>query len=70
MIKRLNIGVVELSSLVYLLFAITPLFTMEIDGNYWLYVIIFIIFTISYCTLILLFAVLSKQWLMLLLVIH
>ncbi|MDU9417576.1 sensor histidine kinase [Staphylococcus lloydii] len=70
MIKRLNLGFIELSSLVYLLFAITPLFTMEIDGNYWLYVIIFIIFTISYCTLILLFAVLSKQWLMLLLVIH
>jgi two-component system sensor histidine kinase DesK len=70
MIKRLNIGLLELSSLVYLIFAITPLFTMEMDGKYWLYVMIFIIFTLSYCIIIFLFAVLSKKWLTLSLAIH
>ncbi|MDT3959682.1 sensor histidine kinase [Staphylococcus kloosii] len=70
MIKRLNIGLLELSSLVYLIFAITPLFTKEMDGKYWLYVVIFIIFTLSYCILIFLFAILSKKWLTLSLAIH
>ncbi|AVQ36311.1 sensor histidine kinase [Staphylococcus kloosii] len=70
MIKRFNVGFLELSSLVYLIFAITPLFTMEINGDYWIYVIIFIIFVISYCTLLFLFTVLSKHWLMLSLLIH
>jgi two-component system sensor histidine kinase DesK len=70
MIKRLNIGLLELSSLVYLIFAIIPLFTMEMKGNYWLYVVIFIIFTLSYCIIIFLFAVLSKKWLTLSLAIH
>ncbi|WP_409327813.1 histidine kinase [Staphylococcus pseudoxylosus] len=48
MMKKIKINLIDLSSLVYLIFPIIPLFTFDVRGSYWLYVLVFIIFTISY----------------------
>lgn len=70
MTNRLNVTVLELSSLIYLIFAIIPLFTFENKGSYWLYVAVFVIFTICYCSLILLYKILSINLLIVLLAVH
>lgn len=70
MIKRLKVNVIDLSSLVYLIFAVIPLFTFDLKGPYWMYVIIFIIFTISYTALAIFTEVLSTKMIYTFLILH
>ncbi|WP_436861880.1 sensor histidine kinase [Staphylococcus caeli] len=70
MIKKLNLSILDVSSLVYLIFIVIPLFTFDIKGSYWAYVAIFIIFTISYVSLAIFSKMLSTQWIYICLVIH
>jgi len=70
MIKKLNLNVLDISSLVYLIFIVIPLFTFDIKGSYWGYVAVFIIFTISYVSLALFSKYLSMKIIYLCLVIH
>ncbi|NWK83819.1 sensor histidine kinase [Staphylococcus sp. GSSP0090] len=70
MIRRLKINVIDLSSLVYLIFAVIPLFTFDINGPYWMYVFVFIVFTMSYTGLAIFTEILSSKLIYTFLILH
>ncbi|PKI12363.1 sensor histidine kinase [Staphylococcus shinii] len=70
MVKKLKINVIDLSSLIYLIFPIIPLFTFDVRGSYWLYVIVFIIFTISYVSVALFTVVFPKNLIFSFFILH
>ncbi|MEB8121648.1 sensor histidine kinase [Staphylococcus xylosus] len=70
MMKKLKVNLIDLSSLVYLIFPIIPLFTFDVRGSYWLYVLVFISFTLSYVSVAIFYAVLPKYLVFIFFILH